>query len=266
MKSCCLIIVYSCLILLLGSCNDSPQEQVRLDDIKIGDLAPARTSNIPDRRLKNIHFDCYSFELPAKNIEQLTEIWQTLGTKPIYFNSQQAFTENSFAIGFSRIDTWDTAAELLRSAGAKKVATTALLLSSEQQSDIPVTSLARHKNILYLDTDLSLKIFEAKPGQIVLRLKAKKIAGKRGICNFYGKVVFVPKAKPNFPIPENSPLGEFIFKATGFGLRTSPGDLLLLGPTRYVTDKKALANIFFNTTGSKPKIRLYMLFCVGIYD
>jgi hypothetical protein len=266
MKKRCLITVYSCLILLLGSCNDSQQKQAGGGDIKIGDLAPLRTSNIPDRRLKNIHFDCYSFELPAKNIEQLTEVWQTLDTESVYFNNQQAFTENSFAIGFGRIDTWETAAELLRSAGAKKVATTALLLSSEQQSDIPAAGLTGHKDILYLDTDLSLKSFAARPGQIALRLKAKKIAGKRGVCNFYGKVVFVPKAKPNFPVPENSPLNEFSFKATGFGLRTSPGDLLLLGPTRYVTDEKALANIFFNTNGSKPKVRLYMLFCAGIYD
>ncbi|MGD9110160.1 MAG: hypothetical protein PVG93_04410 [Phycisphaerales bacterium] len=266
MKEHRLVIVYSCLILLLGSCNESPQEQASQDGIKIGDLAPVRTSGIPDRRLKSMEFDCYTFELPAENIEQLTDIWQILSTEPIHFSNQQAFTENSLAIGFSRIDTWDTAAELLRSAGAKKVATTALLLSSEQQNDIPMMSLTRYKDIRYLDTDLSLKSFTARPGQIVLRLKAKKIAGKRGVCNFYGKVVFVPKAKPNFPVPENSPLGEFSFKTTGFGLRTSPGDLLLLGPTRHVTDKKALVNIFFNTTGLKPTVRLYMLFCAGIYD
>lgn len=251
---------------MLGSCNDKPQEQVSPDDIKIGDLAPVKTQNIPGRRLKNIQFDCYRLELPARNIEQLMEIWQTLSTEPIYFSDRQAFIENSFAIGFGRTDNWDAAAELLRSAGAKKAATTALLLSSEQKNDILVTNLSGREDILYLDTDLSLKTFAAKPGRIVLRLKAKRIAGKRGVCNFYGKVVFVPMAKPNFPVPESSPLDEFVFKPTGFGLRTSPGDLLLLGPARYVSDNKSLAGVFFNKTDIEPKLRLYLLFCAGIYD
>ena len=73
-----LIIAYSCVILLLGGCNESQPEQPSLDDIKIGDLAPIRTDSRNNRILKNIHFDCYSFELPAKNIEQLTEIAEEL--------------------------------------------------------------------------------------------------------------------------------------------------------------------------------------------
>ena len=73
---------------------------------------------------------------------------------------------------------------------------------------------------------------------------------------------------------------EFDFSSAGFGLKMSPGDFVVLGPDKYISDRSTLGGLFFSKPeGSlffdktkrkmpkhKPAVRVFVLVCTGIGD
>jgi hypothetical protein len=60
--------------------------------------------------------------------------------------------------------------------------------------------------------------------------------------------------------------GEIIFDSVGLELKMSPGDFLLLGPEKYVSDRMTLSSLFFTGSERRPVIRIFLFVCAGIPD
>jgi hypothetical protein len=231
-------------------------------------LAPSHNTKHPAAQLlKTINFNIYIFEIPAENISVLDSVWQSLYTKPLQFNNYEAFGANSFSVGFGQLQMWNKIADLLRTAGAEKAETVALLLSDGQADDIVITGLASEQSIFYISTAGSVEGTTSGPGILALRIKADKIPGARGVCNVYVLPVSSPLTKS--PIPQLSTgaeYGEFHFTSAGFRLKMSPNDFFLLGPEKYISNQITLGGLLFNVPGRKPVARMFLFICTRIND
>jgi len=276
------IAVLSCAAVLLISCNASEKNKPVWQQVKIGDLAPSDRGKRPaGRLLKTINFSIHIFEIPAENISILDEVWPlpsgcefaenqksaSLYRKPLRFNDSDAFSANSFLIGFGRLEMWDKIADLLRSADAKRVETVSLLLPDGQANDLTVAGLDNEQMIFYASAGGSTEAVSIGPGKLLLRIKAEKIPGSRGVCDVDIQPAFSPPTKsPIAQLAAREKLSEFVFTSAGFELKMSPGDFVFLGPEKYISRRVTLAGLFFSRPEPRPVVRTYLIICTRIID
>ena len=262
------IAVLGCFGLALTGCDSPEKSEPSLQNIKIRDLAPSDSNKQPGRQLlKTINFDVYVFEIPAGNISALDDVWQMLYARPLKFNDYEAFSANSFLVGFGQIQMWNKIRDLLLTANSRKIETVSLLLPDGQTDDLAIAELDNEKTIFYTSTKGSMEGVTLGPGELALRIKAEKIPGERGVCKM--------SALPVFPSPITSPIrqiedfaksGEFLFTPVGFELKMSPGDFVFLGPSRYVSDQITLSSLFFSKPERRAVVRTYLILCTRISD
>jgi hypothetical protein len=276
------VVVFSCIGLVVIGCGAARKNRPVWEQVKIGDIAPsAGSEQAGPRFLKTISFDVHIFEIPAENINKLDDIWQILYAQPLRFRDYKAFWANSFFVRFGQAPMWGQVLDLLHAAGGQKVVTVKLLLADGQASDVIVTRLNSKQDVLYVSRSGLTDKASVGPGLLCLRVKTDKIAGLRGVCNLVAEPVFsLPTGSPIPDLVEQAQKHEFAFAPLAFGLKISPGDFVLLGPEKYISDRKALAgllfsepkgSLFFDGTGVKraelkPAVRVFILVCAGIVD
>lgn len=261
--------------LILAGCNE-PASKAMWDNVKIGDLAPAKPGP-GDQQIKTANIDVHIYEVPAENVGKLEDVWESLYTRAIRFYSYQAFAGNLFRVGFGKRFGWSGTEDLLRAAGGKRMAKIALLLPDGQPQDITVTGLGRPEELSYIDRDLSREKAVIGPGVISLRVTAQKLAGERGVCEVIGYPVFsMPMRSPIEPLAERAKRQEVKFTGAGFGLKMSPDDFVVLGPQKYLSERVTLPGLFFSnldgtvflSKGRPPErkisVRVFVLICTGI--
>lgn len=278
------IMVLSVVITLVWGCNGSEEEKPIWEQVKMGDLAPSHSGKRPsDQSLKTIKFNIYVFELPAEKVTALEDVWQMLYRHPVQVNDYTAFVANSFSVGFGEIQMWNKIGELLEGADAKRMPSILLLLADGQSDDITVVRLKREQAVFYVSGGGSARGVTIGPGKLALRIRAKKVAGARGVCHVEVHPVFSPPMRSFIPkLATHAKAGEVVFASAGFGLKMSPGDFFLLGPGEYISDQVSLSSLFFSkpegslfypklegrsTLGKperKPAIRIFMVLCTGI--
>ena len=267
------------LSLLLTGCR-SPAEEAIWERIKITDLVPSDgVEQVNGQRLKTINFNVYIFEIPSDNIGTLEEIWPMVYAQPLQFNNFEAFSANSFLAGFGQIPMWRRISDLLRSADGIQVGTVSLLLPDGRSNDVAVAVLDKEQAIFYFSEKRSMNKAKFEPGQFGLRIQAEKIAGSRGVCSVSVLPVFSLLKRSSLPLlSRREKAGEILFTATGFSLKMSPGDFVLVGPEKYNNSLTTLGGLFFSKPeGSlffnelerklpehKPALRLFLLVCTGI--
>ena len=275
------IAVIGWLSVCLAGCTP-PARDKPWEKVKIGDIAPSQSGlpkGMPGRLLKTINFDAHIFEIPAENIGKLKDIWRTLYTTPLRFNNYDALKDNLFSVRYGQIEMWNKTLDSLRAADGQKMVKVSLLLPDGQPSDLAVTGLNSQRTISYVSSDGSRESAPVGPGVIVLRIKAEKIPDARGVCDVVAYPVFSPPIRSSVPqLAARARLREFYFGCAGFGVKMSPGDFVVLGPEKYLSDQTALGGLFFsNPQGSmffskterkppqlKPAVRIFLLVCTGI--
>jgi hypothetical protein len=276
------IAVLACLPFCLTGCGGPEEKEPIWKQLKIGDLAPSHSGKGPDGQLlKTINFNIYIFEIPAENISALDDVWQMLYPKPLRYNNYDAFKANSFLVGFGQAQMWSKIIDLLLAADGKGTKRVSLLLPDGRANDLPIARLDKEQTISYISSGGSMERATVGPGMVALRLKAVKIPGSKGVCQVSILPVFSPPTRG--PIPElvyRAKAGEFPFSSVGFGLKMSPGELVVLGPEKYDSSQITLGslffsrpegNLFFSRTGRKPPerkpaVRIFLLLCTGIND
>jgi hypothetical protein len=265
--------------LLLTGC-ESPVEKPIWERVKITDLVSSDgVKHLNGQRLKTINFNVYIYEIPSDNIGTLEEIWPMVYAQPLKFNNFEAFSSNSFVAGFGQIPMWSRIADLLRSADGIQVGTVSLLLPDGRSNNVAVAVLDKEQAIFYFSEKRSMNKAKFEPGQFGLRIQAKKITGSRGICVVSVLPVFSPLKRGSIPLlSRHEKPGDILFPATGFSLKMSPGDFVLVGPEKYNNSLTTLGGLFFSKPeGSlffselerkmpehKPALRIFLLACTSI--
>jgi hypothetical protein len=136
-----------------------------------------------------------------------------------------------------------------------------------QANDLEVAQLKSKKTIFYTCDEHTTDAVTIGPGQVVLRLKAEKIPGARGVCRIEAEPVFTPPFVT--AIPQLADLEKekvFHFTSLGLELKMSPGDFILLGPEKFIKSQITLGGLFFSPPGFRPMARIYLIVCNRITD
>lgn len=249
------IIVLSGVCLLVSGCKIPGKSKPVWEQVKIGDIGPSAGGEQPGSRfLKAISFDVHIFEVPAENINKLDDIWKILYAQPLRFRDYRAFRANSFYARFGRAAEWEQMMDLLRAANGQKVVTVKLLSTDSEANDVIAVMLDNQQDVLYVSGNGLTDKVNIGPGLLCLRIRAQKTSGSRDMCSIIAEPAFSIPIDGSVPdLAERMQRREFTFAPLTFGLRMSPGDFILLGPERYISDQSALGGLFF----SKPKGSLF---------
>ena len=106
--------------------------------------------------------------------------------------------------------------------------------------------------------------FSAKPGRVLLRIRAAEIPTMRGVCNLYSRIVFVPRDKSPFLVSGRMRTDEYNFTGLGFAAKMSPGDMLLLYPTGSPGGRDWLGSLFFGAGEQAAKVKVFLLVCTAV--
>jgi hypothetical protein len=257
---------FSCAVASLTGCNSPEKNDVLWKNIKIGELAPyPGGEQTGSQSIKTIDFGIYIFEVPAENISDINDIWKILYTGPLQFNNSEAFSANLFLAGFGQVPMWNKIADMLHTAGGRKIETVSLLIPDGQTSDLTVARLDNEQTVFYVPSSGSMEGVAIGPGKLAFQIKAEKIPGLRDVCNVDVQPVFLSPIKS--PIPQSaSPgkSGEFPFTSAGFKSKMSPGDFIFLGPEKYISQQITLGGLFFSIAKPIPVVRTYLIVCTTI--
>ena len=264
------------LVFCLAGCTATPKEPL-WERVKIGDLAPSNTGKKTSNLwLRTTNINMHIFEIPADNISKLDELWPMLYRQPLQLNDKAAFGANGFSAGFGQLPMWEKIATVLRGADGNQAGMIALMLSDNQPQDVFVAGLPREQTIFYVTGQGLTEGAMVGPGRLSLRIKADRIPGARGVCNVSAVPVFSPPVQSAIPLlKRHAKLREFFFGSAGFSLKMGPGDFVVFGLDKYVSQQISLGNlmfskpqgsIFFSSTERKaperkPAIRIFLLFC-----
>jgi hypothetical protein len=251
-----------CFFSLLAGCGQ-PKDKPIWEKVKLGDLSPVRSDKSRrNQLLKTTNMNIYVLHMPVKDINSLNDAWLMLSKKPLRFGDSQIFTANSFAIGFGQIEIWNKVTQVLRQAGGKKISTVSMMLPDGQTNDLEIAYLQSEKTIFHATQAVTIG-----PGRIVLQIKATRPPGTKGVSDIEAVPVFQPpsiSAVPELAAREQSK--QVYFTPLSFKLKMSPGDFILLGPEKLVTNRATLPGLFFSQTRPVPSIRLFLIVCNGIVD
>ena len=273
------IAILTSLAFLPTGCRSQVEEPI-WERVKITDLVSSDDSEqVNEQQLKTINFNVHIYEIPSDNIGTLEEIWPMVYSEPLQFNNFEAFSGNSFLAGFGQIPMWRRIADLLRSADGMQVGRVSLLLPDGRSNDISVAVLKKEKTIFYFSEKRSMNKSKFEPGQFGLRIRAEKIVGSRGACAVSVLPIFSPLRRGFLsPLSRHEKQEDILFTATGFSLKMSPGDFVMVGPEKYNNSLTTLGGLFFSKPeGSlffselerkmpehKPALRLFLLVCTGV--
>jgi len=278
------IVFLFCLPFCLTGCGGPEKEEPIWEQLKIGDLSPyqgGKESGTARRLagLKTANFNIFMFEIPAENIDALDDVWRILYSQPLQFNNYNTFRANSFVAGFGTAQMWKKIIDLLLAADGKGKERVSLLLPDGKFNDLPVARLDNKQTIFHISSEGSMEGESIGPGMIALRIKAEKIPGSRGVCQVSMLPIFSPPIIGSIPeLVYRAKAGEFLFSSVGFGLKMSPGDLVVLGPERYIDHRITLGSLFFSRPeGSlffsrterkpperKPAVTIFLFLCTAI--
>jgi hypothetical protein len=263
----------------LMGCNGGEELPI-WEQVKIRDLVPIDNNNQADsQRLKTINFNVHIFEIPSDEISALDKIWPTLYTQPLRFNNPEAFSANSFRVGFGQIPIWNRVANTLSSVDGIQAGTFSLLIPDGQSNDIAIAALGREQTVFYTSNKGTMEGAKFGRGRLGLQIQAEKMAGARGVCRVSVLPVISASERSKIALlSAREKSGEFLFESAGFRLNISPGDFVLLGPEKYESGQTTLSSLlfskpegslFFNEHEHKPPelreaVRLFLIVCTSI--
>lgn len=267
------------LAVLLVGCSEH-KEQPIWEHTKIGDLGPKYgNQKTPTQMLRSMSFSVRIFDVPAENADKLADLWEALYIRAIRFYSSYAFQANMFAVGYGDMRVSGAVGDALDAVNARRITNVSLLLADNEMQDVTIVPLSRAQPLSYVSPEGSREQADVGPGIISLRIKAVKVPGSRDSCSLVALPAFaVPMQSAIKQLADRARAREMQFTGAGFGVRMSPGDLIVLGPSTYISDDTMLPGLFFsNPQGGpftddakavlpqlKPAVRIFVILCTGV--
>lgn len=263
------VLCLSAMVLLVG-CTAGPREP-QFEGVKIGELAPKGPRRVGAHSgiLRTTNVDCVIFELPADKAGLLDGIWQILNTDSVRYNNLEGFAANGLRAAAGEYSALAKVNELLKSAGAQRIFTTALLIPDGQAEVINIGRLTRKTTISYIYRHGTIRSDEVGPAICGLQLTTGKFPGLRTGARPVASVQVVPvilASTEGLPPKLAAQLrtNDLRIYSAGFSVTLRPGDIVLLAPRGYTTDKVTAAGRFFTRIEPKPVVRVFLFVCTSI--
>ncbi len=271
-----------CLLLVgMGGCKKNRTEPPPLwEQVNLSDL---EVSGGPDSQsfetLACINLDVYYYEVPVDQVKTLQKVWNPLKKQAIRFKNAMSFQNNGFQFSRAPMDKLSWIIGNLEEVQAQKIGTFNMILAEDYDSDLAITRLPGSHTISFLDTKGSTQSAEIGPGQLNLRLRAKKSRNSPTPNEILAyPMVTVASHKGIEKLNELASQYEAAFMCSSFSVRIKPGDVFLLGPEEFYGDMTTLGGIFFtNPRGrvfaptrvgglptQKQTVRVYVILCTSI--
>jgi hypothetical protein len=248
----------------LAGCGNTKQEEPELKGIKIGELAPAGR-RIQPQILQTTNIEAITFELPAENVKSLDGIWQILNAGTLRYTDPNGFAANGLRAAAGEFVALDKVKNMLKSAKAKKLSATALLMQNGQSEIITTARLNRKTNISYVFRQGIIKNVDVGPGILGLQVTARQSIGAQIFANV--QVVPVISASTDGLAPELAAqlkANDLRFYSAGFNVMMKPGSFVVLAPSEYKPDDITTASRFFTRAGPKPAVLVLLLVCTSV--
>jgi hypothetical protein len=268
-----ILFVCSAIMLPAGCADTQKQKKPDIKGIKIGDLAPTG-KRIQPKILHTTNIEVISYELPAENIASLDDIWRIMDSGSLRYNDSNSFAANGLRAAMGKFATFDKVSEMLKSANAKKLPTTSLLMSDNQPELLRITRMPHKIIISYIDRQGTVKNAEVGPGIVGLQVSARQItvgsissgtdtpqlASVRVMPAILASTDGVAPA-----LAERIRENDLRINSAGISAIMKPGDFVMLCPREYKPDEITAADRFFTKPGPKPAIIVFLLVCVSFF-
>jgi len=266
--------------MLPAGCADT-QKEPDIKGIKIGDLTPTGR-RVQPKVLHTTNIEVISYELPAENIASLDGIWQMLNPGSLRYNDSNSFAANGLRAAMGEFTTFDKVSEMLKSANAKKLPATSLLMSDNQPELLHITRMPHKIIIPYIDRQGAVKNAEVGPGIVGLQVSARQIISSsmsprtdrtsssavsiRQLASINVVPAILASTDGVAPaLAERIRENDLRIYSAGISAIMKPGDFVMLCPREYKPDEITAADRFFTKPGPKPAVRVFLLVCVSIF-
>ena len=276
-------------LLLATGCQEQQQQQTRpkapIEGLKLSDIQPAHRPEQPDE----MSIQVFTFEVPEKNSQYITEIFEDLSKHYVKFPNLDVFEKNGFQAGFGLHKSWPIFSNSIYRASAKTVLTNNLLFMNSSLSDV-VTGSSYDGQSFYLERRRDdPELVKLRGGRLLWRVSARAMPDREGIGLVQIKALHkeeVLSAITKVPGYEQS--GETLFNDISIKLNMAPGEFVVIGPAIEQGDRITLGDLYFKRQGdiatpiskdkdntetihttvtvekNVPLLRLYAFVCTGV--
>jgi hypothetical protein len=244
--------------------------------IKIGELAPAG-GRIEPQVLRTTNISVIIYELAAENAKSLDDIWQTppvsTDKEAFRYTDVAGFAANGLRAAKAGFGSIDKITAFLKSANAKELSTTTLLIQNGQVEVLRLGRQARKETISYIGRGGVIENAQVGPAIYGLQFYARQILPAdrqtRGgqIASRVQVTPIIMASTEGLPteLAEKIKAKDLRIYSAGFGLNMKPGDYVLLAPSSdFIRDETTAAGRFFTRTGTNPVMRVLLIVCTSI--
>ncbi|MGA2092542.1 MAG: hypothetical protein ABSH16_03920 [Sedimentisphaerales bacterium] len=264
---------------VVAGCGNTTTRQPQTKGIKIGELAPkGKTPNPPPMQfLQTTNIDIVTYELPAKDINLLDNVWAILPDNPesMRITDPDGFAANGLRVAAGTFGKKNKITDALKTIKARKLSTTSLLIHDGQPEMLVLGRLTRKSTIAYIARGGTDANAEAGPAILGLQVYARQItpprpSGQAPVAQMISRVQITPAISASTEgLPEELAIRmkqqDVRIYSAAFGLNMKPGDIFLLAPTPYkIGDDATAAGRFLTRNGSEPMIKILLFVCTSI--
>jgi hypothetical protein len=268
---------------VVAGCGNTTTRQPETKGIKIGELAPkGKTPNPPPMQfLQTTNIDIVTYELPAKDINSLDNVWAILPDNPesMRITDPAGFSANGLRVAAGTFGKKNKITDALKTIKARKLSTTSLLIHDGQPEMLVLGRLVQKLTIAYIARGGAVVNAEAGPAILGLQVYARQITpprpdgqagGQTPPAQTISRVQITPAISASTEgLPEELAIRlkqtDLRIYSAAFGLNMKPGDIFVLAPTPGKIDNQtAAAGRFLTRNGSEPMIKILLFVCTSI--
>jgi hypothetical protein len=272
------IIINGLILIISAGCGGAPQ-QPETKGIKIGELAPkGRDVNTPImQHLQTTNIDIIAYELPAKDINLLDNVWAILpdNAEGLRITDPVGFAANRLRVEAGTFDKKNKITDFLKAIKARNLSTTSLLIQSNQPELLMLGRLTQKSTIAYIARGGADANAEAGPAILGLQVYARQfkpptVSGQTTLAQTISRIQITPIiAASTDGLPEELAIRlkqqDLRIYSAAFGLNMKPGDIFVLAPTTdKINDETTAAGRFFTRNGTEPMIKILLFVCTSI--
>lgn len=243
---------------------NTPAQKSPLDGLELSDLEDSTKNQVPDAFL--MRFRVLTYTLDPGKVDALSSIFRRLSQADVRMVNKGAFAANGFAVGTASFRTAAAVAQELAQIGAVRTSQTNLMIPPDNTDPLSELPLQGTETIQYAAFGGNpATMTPPGPGLLGWVMSAQPDPRFRGLAQVK---LFPAFWQPGFEDVRFrmglEPVEYQPFVAGQALMRVEEKGIIVLGPTRQMTDETTLDKLLFYLPGNRPRIRLFVIICDSV--